>query len=61
MKLANSAIDNEDFYAGRKLFKEAIKFSPRIIKEMVFWKTAIKMASGTNGVKLDQILKKHIN
>jgi glycosyltransferase involved in cell wall biosynthesis len=61
LHLANLAISNGDFNTGKLLFKAAIKFSPRIIKEGSFWKTVLKIVTGTKGIKLSQVLKRYLN
>jgi len=61
LKLANIATDKGDFHKGKMLFKEARNFSPRIIKKISFWKTALKIAIGAKGVDLARVLKKNFH
>ena len=61
LKLANDAIGKGDVFTGKQFFKEAIPFAPDIIKKALFWRTAIKIAIGTKGVRLMQVLKKYLN
>ena len=59
--LANIATNNGDFYTAKMFFKESVKFSSHIVKKVSFWKTALKIAAGNQGIKISQVLKKNIN
>jgi glycosyltransferase involved in cell wall biosynthesis len=60
LKLANIAIGKGDFNNGKKLFKEALYFSPRIVKKKIFWKAALKIAIGAKAGKIAKLLKKNL-
>jgi glycosyltransferase involved in cell wall biosynthesis len=60
LQLANIAINKGDFYTAKMFFKEAVEFSPHIVKKESFWKTALKIAAGPKGIRLSQIWKKYI-
>jgi hypothetical protein len=59
LKLANIAIGKGDSQNGKILFKEATNFSPHIVKKILFWKTALKIAIGAKGVTTTKVLKKN--
>ena len=59
LKLANIEIGKGDFQKGRVLFKEALNFSPRIAKKILFWKTVLKIAIGAKGFYVARALKKN--
>ena len=61
MKFANDAIGKGDVFEGKLFFKEAVTFAPDIIKNIIFWKTVLKIAIGSKGVRLIKRLKKHLN
>ena len=60
LQLANVAITEGDFFTARIFFKEALKFSPNIVKKASFWKTALKITAGYKGARLSQKFKKYI-
>jgi glycosyltransferase involved in cell wall biosynthesis len=51
IQLASSAMMNRDFQMGREFFKEAMRFTPSIVKKILFWKIAAGLLIGEKGIE----------
>jgi glycosyltransferase involved in cell wall biosynthesis len=52
MNLSLQSLIRGDFAQGRAFAKEAIIISPFVLNNKVFWKTAIKLSLGSNGMEI---------
>jgi glycosyltransferase involved in cell wall biosynthesis len=58
IKLAKTAIINEDYSTAKSFVKEAIRMSPQILKNPYFWIVAGGISMGPNGFRFYKSIKK---